>query len=301
MAQYYKKGSLGMMVKAEGGASDPELTEVRLTADEYADMWKRIHAAERATKEAEAAGERKLNELRRSANKQIAQYETEANERAASREKAADLARQAAEQKAAVAQATAEEMREEVKRANYLNGNLKRIARERANAARGITPKKEHDGYLVLSSRQWTEHYQVDEWDTDAHKQDYDTPEKRATAIKCKYLKVVSKTADVWKSVLQTPYDASLALNQIRGLVEDDDLWDGGVLQDIGCPAMCQNKNNGIYQDFGKNDDGYEINGLYKWKFVANYKSGFWEVEIFTTKSLQVPQHRRPPKRTNKK
>ena len=294
MPRYYKKNSVGMMVKADGGASDPELAEVRLTADEYTDMWRRIYVAERATKEAEAAGERKLNELRQSTNKQIAQHEAEVNERAARREKAA-------EQKAADAQATAEEMREEVKRANHLNGNLKRIARERANAARGVTPKKEHDGYLVLSSRQWTEHYQVDEWDTDDHKKDYDTPENRPTAIKNKYLKIINKTADVWKSVIQTPYDASLPLSQVRDVIIKEDMWDGGVLDSIGCPCMIKKEYNGTYYSFGTNEDGYEKNGLYKWKFIANYKSGLWEVEMFTTKSLQVPEYRRPPRRTNKK
>lgn len=44
----------------------------------------------------------------------------------------------------------------------YLNQNLLRISRERANASRSITPKKIHTGYLVLSSRQWIEHYPHD-------------------------------------------------------------------------------------------------------------------------------------------
>ena len=35
-----------------------------------------------------------------------------------------------------------------------LNQNFKRISRERANADRGIKPKKERSGYMVLSSRQ---------------------------------------------------------------------------------------------------------------------------------------------------
>ncbi|OKZ58405.1 MAG: hypothetical protein BHV91_03080 [Clostridiales bacterium 44_9] len=35
-----------------------------------------------------------------------------------------------------------------------LNQNFKRISRERANADRGIKPKKERSGYVVLSSRQ---------------------------------------------------------------------------------------------------------------------------------------------------
>lgn len=36
------------------------------------------------------------------------------------------------------------------------------------------------------------------------------------------------------------------------------------------------------------------MNGMYKWQYKANYKMGLWEVEIFTTKSLRVPDYRRP-------
>lgn len=60
---------------------------------------------------------------------------------------------------------------------------------------------------------------------------------------------------------------------------------------------MCENAANGTYMEFGNSEDGYEQNGLYKWQFKANYRSGLWELEIFTTKSLRVPEHRRPPQR----
>lgn len=295
MAQYYKKGSLGMMVKADGGASDPELAEVRLTADEYANMWRRIHAAERATKEAEAEGERKVDAAYKSASRQLAQYEAEADRKAERREQAAEQAKRAAEKKVEEAQAQIQQMKSEVNTANYLNGNLKRIARERANAARGITPKKEHDGYLVLSSRQWTEKYQEDEWDTDEHKKDYGKSEEdRATAIRYTYLKVVTKTSDVWKSVVQTPYDSSIPISQVKGVVEDEI---GSVLESVNVDGRLKPEYNGTYYNFGANEDGYERNGMYRWKFNANYRSGFWEMEIYTTKSLLVPEYRRPPKK----
>jgi len=37
-------------------------------------------------------------------------------------------------------------------RLTNLNANLIRINKERANAKRGLTPKKEHHGYIVLDS-----------------------------------------------------------------------------------------------------------------------------------------------------
>lgn len=61
--------------------------------------------------------------------------------------------------------------------------NVYRIMRERANAMRGITPKKQHDGYLVLGSRQWEEKYQ--------------------SIVAGKRMQC---SDTVWKSVLQSPY-----------------------------------------------------------------------------------------------
>lgn len=46
MARYMKKGSLGMMVEAAGGASDPGVAEIRLSPAEYSVLQKRIQAAE---------------------------------------------------------------------------------------------------------------------------------------------------------------------------------------------------------------------------------------------------------------
>lgn len=104
------------------------------------------------------------------------------------------------------------------------------------------------------------------------------------------------RRADVWKSTLQTPYDASIPLEQIKYRVEEEELWhDGnGILSDIGCPHMVENNVNGKYAEFERDTS---TNRLYKWIFEANYKSGFWELEIYTTKALTVPEHRRPPQR----
>lgn len=288
-----------MMTEAPGGASDPELAEVRLSAEEYAEMWDRIRNAERevsATKKAaqadiekaERAAQRKIDDTVKDLNRQLNKLRDSDEVKMKQREDRAAKIASDAEKKAADALKAAEQAREELKRQRYLNGNLKRIARERANADRCIKPKKEHDGYLVLSSRQWVEHY-----DHELTEEEYNAkPEEFRARYRFPYTE--HRTADVWKSIIQTPYDASLPLGQIRGLVEDDDLWDRGILRDIGCPKMNANNINGLYQTFGTNDDGYEYNGMYKWKFVANYKSGFWELEIYTTKSLQVPEHRRP-------
>lgn len=69
-----------------------------------------------------------------------------------------------------------------------LNQNFKRISRERANADRGIKPKKERSGYVVLSSRQKKYRYK-----------------KNRDAMVEVYL---------WETVIQTPYIVSFTAEQ---------------------------------------------------------------------------------------
>lgn len=146
--------------------------------------------------------------------------------------------------------------------------NVYRIMRERANAARGIVPKKSHDGYLVLSSRQWIERYPA--------------------VVSGK--KMQCSTA-VWKSVLETPYDVALVADQIGKQIENDLRT---IVNDIGCHCMVSDKDNGRYKiSMEKIENSREKNILYKWDFVANFRSCFWQLEIYTTQGLTVPESRR--------
>lgn len=154
--------------------------------------------------------------------------------------------------------------------------NVYRIMRERANAARGIVPKKSHDGYLVLSSRQWIDRYPA--------------------VIGGKKMQC---SAAVWKSVLETPYDVALPTDQIAQQVENDLRK---VISDIGCHCMVSEKDNGRYKSgMEKIENSREKNVLYKWDLVANFKSGFWSLEIYTTKGLKVPESRRPVQKQPRK
>ena len=297
MAKFYKSGTFGLMVEAEGGASDPELAEVRMTAEEYRNIWSQMRQAEREVEYAKANAQKRVSEAWEQADRDseaaVRKAEEEAQRKIDAKQQEVDAIRNAA----VVLKGQLDKAKEELKNEKNLHKNLLRIMRERANQARGIKPKKEHDGYIVLESRQWVEKYTEETWDTEEHKKIFNNTAKRKDAIRNGYLRIEHKTANVWKSVIQTPYDASLPIRQIRDRVEDDDLWNGGILDDIGCTGMCENKDNGTYMDFGKTDEGYDINGLYKWLFKANYRTGLWEMEIFTTKSLRVPEHRRPPRR----
>ena len=150
-----------------------------------------------------------------------------------------------------------------------MNRDLKRIARERANQQRGITPKKEHDGYIVLRAEQFKE-----KWvEPDPNK-----PKR-----------MLHREADVWKSVIQSPVDASFTLEEVeetllRGMDK--------VLREMGC-SNCRNRSeNGTF--WTNRDPEDPDNMLYKWKFRADYKAGLWEIDVYTWKALIVPENRRP-------
>lgn len=288
MAQFLKKGSLGRMVTAEGGASDPELAEVRLTPDEYADLWRRIRSAERETEAAKEDAERRENKAYREANRQLANYKSNVSADADRRVEAARSAREQAEKRERQALAERDEMKSALEKQKNLNNNLKRIARERANADRGLTPKKERSGYVVMYSQQHRQKYRVD----------YDFDEWRAEnpyADKKNFVAYEILTADCWRTTLQTPYDASLPLNQVR-----DDIWYELMhkhLYPMGFRKVQDVDKNGEYRSWSEEtDDGVEreVCGLYKWDFKANYKSGLWEMTLYHTKSLRVPEEYRP-------
>lgn len=296
MTRFYKKGPLGM-AKAEAGMSDPEVSEVRMSIKEYRELLDSVRSAEKLAESARAMAEDRIAGIREKAKEKIEEARRQAEAESDRKvEEARDVARKYF-RKIESLKKQLEETNEISQSEKNLNRNLTRIMCERANQVRGIQPKKRHDGYIVLESRQWTERYTEETWDTEDHKRRYS--ENRGAAIKKKYLRIENKTAAVWKSILQTPYDASIPLENIQYRVEEEDLWKKGILKDIGCRGMCESFANGRYTNFGRDDNGDEKNGLYKWVFKANYKTGLWELEIYTTKALTVPEYRRPPQQGN--
>ena len=150
------------------------------------------------------------------------------------------------------------ELEQAVSQAEGLNRNLLRICRERANADRNIRPKKQHDGYLVLQSREWRERLSD---------------------------KSVMQT---WKSVLQTPYDASMEPEIAEKQIFDDLV--NYVLGDLGVIRYVPAEDNGrcILPE-----EGTSANTLYCWRYNADYRSGYWSVIIYTFDPLVVPPERR--------
>lgn len=103
----------------------------------------------------------------------------------------------------------AEQVKDEALR---LNENLKRICKERANAARNLQPKKRHCGYIAKRSEQ---------------------------SKKVFYEKGKRSEVDVWRTFIETPYQIQLVEVEARKFI-DSDIGEKGVFDFAG----------GYYTDF---------------------------------------------------
>lgn len=189
-----------------------------LTEEEYQELLDQKARAEAGKREAEQQAERYKLKVDREARESIAAIQSDLND-----------------------------ANYEIQRLNDLNANLLRISRERANAKRGLKPKKEHEGYLVLSSQQF-----------------------------------VYRRKPCWKTVVQTPYHASLPIDSIMPQLTDDLMNSYGAR--LGLKTAVPR-----FEDMGKATD----NTLFSKNYKANYKSGFWEVEYLHTHAIAVPEDMR--------
>lgn len=147
-----------------------------------------------------------------------------------------------------------------------LNANLLRISKERANADRKLKPKKEHTGYLVVSSEE-----------TDHQYKDGNRRVKRAL---------------LWKTVIQSPYVVDFPEAQIRKqvleeLLQEDE--DGHRLIDrLGINGIYSKGYGSMIEDQEWCAEPEKYNIMLKPKFKANFRAGYWEVICLHTKPLDV-------------
>ena len=228
----------------QGGHSDPECTHVIMTLEEYNELLQEI-------RDAVDDGKRVKDEAARAAAAS-----------AANAEKAVKKIQAEAAQKIAQLQNIVETERAGKEYQIGLNQDLKRIARERANADRGIKPKKERSGYVVLSSRQ----------------------------KKYKYKENRHDMAEVylWETVIQTPYVVDFTAEQ--AMTETQELF---ARDEQGHWLIGRLGIDGEYD--GKYEDMIDDPRCAAWKdyniivekiFNANVKVGYWEIFITHTKPL---------------
>ena len=216
------------------------------TKQEYETLLNQCNRAKREKEETERAAAREISRV-----KQEAAHEAD---RAAQRAQAQidDLLQQVERKTAEIADQRA------------LNANLLRILRERANADRGLRPKKVHTGYVVVTSSE---------------------KEIRYRGGRNKLL-----TAKVWETVLQSPYSVDFTESQARQLIEENLLTEkNGLLADVGITLICHG--NG-YETLTEVENWKEIkilhNALFSRQLRANYRVGYWEYIIQHTKPLGI-------------
>lgn len=232
-----------------GGQSDEECTHVVLTYDEYDRMVMGRARAEAEAIEAQKKAAASIEKARQEARAQILKDREETQK---------------------IVDSLNAELEKERQDSDYLarlNENLLRIARERANADRNLKPKKEHTGYVVVSSTEKEYRYKV-------NRRDFET-------------------VMLWETVLQSPYSIDFTEEQAReqtkeltGNRDGKGIW---LVFRLGINARYNGEYEEMLENKGWSDQQkMEMNIMLKMRLRANYKTGYWEVIFSHTKPLDV-------------
>jgi len=249
MEQAYK-GMMGGYSVLKDGDEKHIATHVVLTVEEYNDLRRNIASLKLQLSNEKAAHKKDVDNIK----KQAIAYKQKA---------AADAQAVKEASEASVQLAEAERDRQ-----TNLNRNLLRITRERANAKRGLQPKRKHCGYRFSSK--------IMQVKTIAGH------DKKTGAI----------YADVWSATLETPYDGTIPIHQIEDHIFADLIGDSGILSKLYVHYWVIEGDSsrlwkGTYADaMAENPEGK--NYLFDYKFMVNPKSGLWEIQITTTKSIRA-------------
>ena len=252
MSEFVRKTALGGYKLVPGGYSDPELSHVILTKAEYDGLLDQIQDAKREASATATQADQRVRSIKSQADAKIQQIQA------------------AADKAAGELQEELSAERAERKYQQGLNANLLRISKERANASRKLKPKKEHSGYVVISSTEKDHSY------------------KHGAS---------RRTVRLWETVLQSPFSVDFTEEQARTETEELFQKDEAGLWPIGKIGI-----NGYYPDgYGemvrsKNAAEWaKYNVMVEKKFRANFRAGYWELIIVHTKALEiVPAEMRP-------
>lgn len=249
-----KQGLMGGFVKLSGrhDSEKGEATHVRLTVDEYDDLQKTIATYKRQLAAEQAAHEQDVKKIKEYATDNALKVEKVADERVA-------------DANAKIKAAEAERDRQA-----SLNANLLRICRERANAQRGLQPKKTHSGYRFSGKIMQTK-------------------------TVCGHSKREGTLyADVWTAIIETPYSGTIPIQQIEDRIFNDLRGKDGILLKIGVMYWHFKEDpvriwKGRYADaISPEDNPRGLNYLFDYKFMVNPKSQLWEIQIMTTKPIRA-------------
>ncbi len=223
-------------------------SHVILTKSEYQQKENLIYDLNRQIKQAERDYKIKNDEYAKSANAKIAEIQKQADER--------------------IAEARAEMEKHKSRADNFENANknLIRVAIERANAQRGLSPKKEHNGYVLVYAEEFIYNCECSV-----------VGEKRTRMLRLPCFRIR----------LQSPYPVNLDLQTVMTLISRDIIekeiykkigthfnynWEGATDEEI-LKLWREEKNN------------FDFRTSYK----ANLQQNLWEIEYLTRYMINVP------------
>ena len=247
MSKFVKEGAFGGYKEVDGGYSDQECTHVILTKKEYDKILDEKRSADLKRANAEYDAEKQIRSARDNATYQINQ------------------ARREAEQEVEAAKAELEEAKYEIEYQRGLNADLLRMSKERANVDRKLKPKKEHTGYVVVSSTEKEYRYRV---------MGQREPE----------------TETLWETVMQSPYSVDFTEEQAKKLIAEDLAPKGGtwLVGKIGITGSYPGKYEELLREARTDEDFMQRNVMLSRSLRANFRMGYWETFFLHTKPLDV-------------
>lgn len=244
------KGIVGYKLENEKNSA----THVILTLEEFYTLERKIDSLDAKIRNNMWTHQHEIKKERENANKSIEDMKTQAQKHLN------------------VLQSDLNDAKGEIDRLNDLNSNLRRIMRERANAKRGLKPKKLHHGYMVLDSQQYNYLF--------------------------RHGKKAIENYPCWRVRIQSPYDSSIPYKTIVDDIYSDLLKVFGASLNVKT-VMNIDKKTKNHEEFEKllrrfkelwNSDK---NFIFKASYKANIKSGFWEVEYLVKSSITIPEDMR--------
>lgn len=161
--------------------------------------------------------------------------------------------------------------------------SMLRILRERANSKRNIPNKKNHHGYLFVSTTQEEErNVQIDnnaEWIKKHFSmiEDYDLCDEELTLYS-------------WKTKIESYLPASLPGNAVQELIWYD-FGNNDILSDLGLCGYCSFRSRRIVDviEALRKMETKHKNAIYNWKLRVNAHSKLWEIELYHNLAIKVP------------
>lgn len=257
MAKFMREKRLGGFAEVLGGKSDPDCSHVLLELREYDQLLWKISEAEQDARTAKYKAE-----------KEIAAAKQDAAQKAYQTKQEAQIQIEQIQQKLLNERAECAHQRE-------LNANLLRISKERANAERGLKPKKERPGYVVVHSEE----------------KEYSFRDGRKRVYKAK----------LWETIIQSPYSVEFAEDVVRKQLEEELFPENGkwLVGGIGITG----KYDGSYEEMRVDKESNSGNPFFSGNVVVaqqqrlkrNFRSRYWEIAIVHTKPLgDIPEDLMP-------